>query len=214
VVRHASPGSKEWAAGLAREADFIESDWKALTWSLGGVRVLFHYREAPVRSMAELTKAAEKYAETQRHRFGTTNAIWITNLIQTLTWSIEFFVARSWQARLGYSLLVLGYLPLTVYSLMQSRREFDVPDRFDPAGMIRYYKAGLERVTSLFAPSFLIYAYSYTLIPVGLGIVFWRYHWSLLFDLFWVGVAALSFQKRQSNLRRLEQVDAVLSDRR
>lgn len=210
VVRHASPGSKEWAEGLAREADFVESDWKALAWSFGSVRVLFSYREAPIRSMAELTKAAERFAEAQRQRFGTTNAIWITNLIQVLIWSLLFFIARSWQDRAGYTLLVLGYVPLTVYPYIQSRREFDVPDRFDPAGMIQYYRAGLERLSNLRGLP-LVYTCCYTLTAVGFGIVYRKGVWGLIPILLWSGVAMFVLQKRQNNLRRLKQIEALLS---
>jgi len=210
VVRHASPGSKEWAEGLAREADFVESDWKAVAWSLGSMRVLLSYREAPLRSFAELTKAAEKYAEAKRQSFGTTNALWISNLCQTLSWSVCFFLARSWQDRIGYSLLTLGYVPMTIYTLIQSRKEFDVPDRFDPASMIQYYKAGLERVCNFLAPSSLVYVYSYTLIFAGMGIVFRKVFFGLPTSLLYIGLALLLLQKRQHNLRRLEEIEALL----
>jgi len=214
VVRRVSPGSKEWAEGLAREVDFVEGDWRALAWALGSVLVLFRYREAPVRSLAELTAAAEKYAEAQRHRFGTSNARWLTSLILALAWGADFFIAKTQQDRIGYSLLVLGYVPLTLYELIQSRKEFDVPDRFDAAGMIQYYKAGLERICNLLAPSFLIYTYSYTLIAVGFGIVFRKEFLGVLPILLAVGITLLFLQKRQNNLRRLEQIDALLRERR
>ncbi len=135
VMRHASPSSKEWAEGLAREADFVESDWKALAWSLGSMRVLFSYREAPLRSFAELTKAAEKYAEAKRQSFGTTNAQWISNLGQTLSWSVCFFLARSWQDRIGYFLLTLGYVPI------DNLHTNPKPQRARRAGSLRSGKA-------------------------------------------------------------------------
>ena len=40
VVRYASPGCKEWAEGLAREAEFVQGDWAALWWALGSTKVL------------------------------------------------------------------------------------------------------------------------------------------------------------------------------
>jgi len=44
VVRWASPGGREWAEGLAREVEFIESDWRALAWAAGSTRVLLERR--------------------------------------------------------------------------------------------------------------------------------------------------------------------------
>jgi hypothetical protein len=40
MVRHSSPESRAWAEAMLREIDFIESDWPALCWALGGVTVL------------------------------------------------------------------------------------------------------------------------------------------------------------------------------
>ena len=138
VVRHASPGSKEWAEGLAREADFVESDWKALAWSLGSMRVLLSYREAPLRSLDDLSTEAGKYAERMRHRFGSTDAIWISNLIQTLCWSINLAVAKRLQDRIGFSLVVFGFVTMTIHALILRQKAYDVPDRDDPAGLIQY----------------------------------------------------------------------------
>ncbi|HKO19394.1 MAG TPA: hypothetical protein VJU82_10965 [Acidobacteriaceae bacterium] len=48
VVRYAPTGSDEWARGLRAELDVVESDWSALRWALGSLRVLLRrqlYRE-------------------------------------------------------------------------------------------------------------------------------------------------------------------------
>jgi hypothetical protein len=60
VVRYASPGSKEWAEGLAREVAFIENDWSALAWEFGSTKLLLDYREAPIGSLADVPSAAQK----------------------------------------------------------------------------------------------------------------------------------------------------------
>ena len=48
VVKHASPGSKEWAEAMASEAGAIENDWHALGWAAGGLRVLFYPQPKPL----------------------------------------------------------------------------------------------------------------------------------------------------------------------
>lgn len=213
VVRHASSGSREWAEGLAREADFVESDWKALAWSLGSVRVLFSYREAPLRSLEDLSTEAEKYAERSRHRFGSTDAIWIGNLIYTLCWSVHLMVAKRFQDRIGYSLIALGYVTLTIHTLILSRKAYDVPDRDDSAGIVRYYKTGLEGVCRLNSLSFLIDASFMTFVGVGFTIVYKGQLLEFLIGFVWIVNIVLFFQKRQNNLRRLEEIEAILRER-
>jgi len=40
VVRRAQPEIREWCLAMLREMDLIESDWAALFWAIGGVRVM------------------------------------------------------------------------------------------------------------------------------------------------------------------------------
>ena len=64
VVRYASPGCKEWAEGLAREAEFIEGDWAALGWALGSARVLLDRRGAPMTSLADVAARGRRFSES------------------------------------------------------------------------------------------------------------------------------------------------------
>jgi hypothetical protein len=43
VVRHASSDSQGWARAMLRELDYIDSDWAALFWALGGTTAIFRY---------------------------------------------------------------------------------------------------------------------------------------------------------------------------
>ena len=58
VIRYASAGSKEWAQTIASELNCIESDWRALAWAFGGLRVLFSIQPSPLRSIADLDEEA------------------------------------------------------------------------------------------------------------------------------------------------------------
>lgn len=40
VLWHAPEASREWAAAMLRELDYIESDWAALWWALGSVAAI------------------------------------------------------------------------------------------------------------------------------------------------------------------------------
>jgi hypothetical protein len=209
VVHYASPGSREWAEGLAREADFVESDWKALAWSLGSVRVLFSYREAPLRSQGDLSVEAGKYAERMRHRFSSTGGVWIGNLIQALCGIVCLMMSKHLHERIGYSLVVSGFALMTIHALVLRLKAYDVPDRDDPAGMVQYYKTGLERACSprtlsfIGVVSFIFFAGAFSLVSEG------RF-FELLIGLVWIALIALALQKRQNNLRRIGEIEAIL----
>jgi hypothetical protein len=47
VVQWAAPACKDWAKGLAREVEFIPTDWRALAWALGSLPILLDRRAAP-----------------------------------------------------------------------------------------------------------------------------------------------------------------------
>jgi hypothetical protein len=74
VARYASPGWKEWAGGMAREAAYIESDSAALRWALGSTRVLFDWRGAPIRSFAQVAPLAMKLVRNARYGTATIGA--------------------------------------------------------------------------------------------------------------------------------------------
>jgi len=213
VVRHASPGSKEWAEGLAREADFVESDWKALAWSLGSMRVLLSYRKAQLRSMDDLSIEAGKYAERMRHLFSSTGGVWIVNLLQTLCWIVSLTMAKDLHHRVGYSLIVSGFITLTIHTLIQSRKTYDVPDRDDSAGVVQYYKTGLKHSCTLNKFSFVATVSFILLAGAGLVIVSTGPYWEFLIGFVWIALMVFVLLKRQSNLRRLEEIEILLRER-
>src|SRR5271170_7198201 len=43
VLRSCPEESREWAEAMLRELDFIEGDWAALFWALGGVTAIFRH---------------------------------------------------------------------------------------------------------------------------------------------------------------------------
>jgi len=40
MLRGGSPESREWASAMRRELDFIENDWAALLWAVGGTTAI------------------------------------------------------------------------------------------------------------------------------------------------------------------------------
>jgi len=43
VLRNCPEDSREWAEAMLRELDFIEGDWAALWWALGGATAIFRH---------------------------------------------------------------------------------------------------------------------------------------------------------------------------
>ncbi len=43
AARHAPPDIQEWERAMLRELDYIEGDWAALFWAVGGTTTIFRY---------------------------------------------------------------------------------------------------------------------------------------------------------------------------
>jgi hypothetical protein len=214
VVRYASPGCKEWAEGLEREVEFIDSDWAALGWALGSARVLFDYREAPVGSLADLPAVAQRFAESKRNG----NWTWIFMFSQGLIYSDKFFRATNWQERGGCSLAVLGSISLGIVALLESRRRLKVPPSDDIIALIRFYKAELERVYYLRSPMWIIGAaltsYFMGLMLAERGGIRAHPGWDASLSLLWVSTMLFFLQTRRINRRRLERLAALFTEQR
>jgi hypothetical protein len=63
VVRWAAPGCKDWAEGLEREVEFIESDWRALAWAVGSTWVLLERREVDATSEGKIRAQAPRFVD-------------------------------------------------------------------------------------------------------------------------------------------------------
>jgi hypothetical protein len=145
VVRWASPGCKEWAEGLAREVEFIASDWAALGWALGSMRVLLDSREVPMGSLDEVPAALQKYVERARGP-----GLWPL-ILQGALYGLRILDARSWSERVGCLMAVLasilaGTLVLTDRRRLKEPIEDDIYD--DLGACALFYKAELERCFS------------------------------------------------------------------
>ncbi len=214
VVRHASAGAREWAAGVAREVEFVEGDWRALGWALGGLRWLFDSREAPVRSYFELSAAAEKLAATKRKASNGWKAmpIWVA------LYFVKSLGATSRMERSGDILLMLGWVLLATSLYVDWRSRVSVPPSEDVAGVIDFYKRESERLQDIHR-SLRGWAIGLAVFFIGIGMpMIGPRAFGSVVDYFWAGVAALMwlgfgvgyFQVRRTNRRRLEHMDALL----
>ncbi|HEY1744627.1 MAG TPA: hypothetical protein VGG18_15775 [Granulicella sp.] len=211
VVRYASPGCKEWVEGLAREVDFVESDWSALAWAFSSVRVLFDYREAPVRSLDDLPAAALKFVESRRG----VSVVWAVMFLQSLVGIDKFFQAANWSEHFGCSLVVFSSTSLGIITFIE-RRRLKVPQRDDIAALVQFYKAELERLCNLHSfPWMTVSAVTFLCLGEPLaqrGGIHEHPGWAVAWVLFWVVMVLLTLQTWRINRRRLERLDALLAD--
>jgi hypothetical protein len=77
VVRLASPGAKDWAKATTCEIEFIASDWVALRWALGSMRILVGSPEPRLTSLTQMPEEARRLTRELRARtiFGSSIAI-------------------------------------------------------------------------------------------------------------------------------------------
>ena len=216
VVRYASPGCKEWAEGLAQEVSFVESDWAALGWALGSIRILLDYREALPKSAEDLIAAAQKFADLKHQR----NGEWKFWLAWSAIYFGRFFRATSLLQRTGCVLALAGYLGLI--ALLRWRRRLQVPLGEDSVALIRFYKAELERFRDFCdSPKLWLAGLAFTSFCVGVILSEFSklggFRAYVIFSagivLIWmIGVLVFLWVQR-INQRRLERVEALLAER-
>lgn len=142
VVRYASPGCKEWAEGLAREAEVIPSDWAALWWAMGSTKVLFNRREAPLRSLADVAEKARRFSEIQ---FKGRVSNWLP-LLFAFNYLLRLPNSGGGLEAVGCRLVCAGGLLMGVAGLVRWQQRTPLPLSQDPAAWAIYYRIELERL--------------------------------------------------------------------
>jgi len=212
VVRWASPGCKEWAEGLEREAEVIESDWAALRWAIGSTRVLLDRRAAPLRSLDEVPAAVQKLVDGAMV-FGT--LILFRPVIDGLWFLRWFFVTNSTLGRAGCVIGVLGSVIAVTYLLMEWRRLKETYKDYiynDLVACAHFYKEQLKSCHKLwiYFSCFLCWMLGKLMYDHNTHVD--MFTWVLLSMLFIVILLAMHLWK-QNNLRRIEEIDALLAER-
>jgi hypothetical protein len=215
VVRWAAPGCREWAEGLAREVEFIESDWRALAWAIGSTRLIFDRREAPIGSLAEVPRAARTLVETLRDGDG---KLWIA-MCQAPLFLIRYSDARTTLGRSGCGLVVCGAAVAAIY-LLTERRRLKEPwkdDIYDNIGACTlFYRAELERRRyKVWIPSFLMLCYCIGLMLAQRGGILSGEPLLTVTAALGCLLAGPAFlYARRTNELRIERLDALLAEQR
>ena len=154
VVKWASPGCKEWAEGLAREVAFIESDWAALRWSLGSVRIVFDRREMPIGSLDEAAAQFKKFVRPFDFVYVTVG-LWTSFLIGPESMVLDF-CARSATEHFD-NILLASFCGIILWQnekhRLKQQMTDDVPE--DVVTWALTYKAALRRhCWSMWIPAF------------------------------------------------------------
>jgi hypothetical protein len=117
VVRYSSAGNKEWAEGLAREVDFIQSNWGALLWSMGSLRVLLDRRSTPIRTYDDLKPLIKKFEESIR----STRVMLIITAFSAFFYWLDFSVAKSSSSRIGFAMIAMSWTAMGIQSFLEWR---------------------------------------------------------------------------------------------
>jgi hypothetical protein len=212
VVRYASPGCKEWAEGLAREAEVIPGDWVALWWALGSTKVLFNRREAPLRSLADVAERARRFSEVQ---FKGRISNWLP-LLFALIYLLKLPNSGGGLEDVGCWMVFAGGLLMGVVGLVRWQQRTPLPLSQEPAAWGIYYRVELERLREN-ARSALGMAYRFWLLLYLAGLVLAQKGGMRVHPLF-TGFATLMLVLLTPALFRetfmldlqIEEVDAVL----
>ncbi|AEU38980.1 hypothetical protein [Granulicella mallensis] len=134
VVRYASPGCKEWAEGLAREVDFIEGDWAALSWAIGSTRVLLDRRQGSAGA-----KVPFKIPGAGEWIF------WLMCFSQLFSNCCVAIRSTYEPERIGSALIASGWLYWGASSVLAWFQERRSPPRYEVEATLLFSRAKLER---------------------------------------------------------------------
>ena len=136
VMRHASVGAREWADGVTREVEFIESDWAALGWALGSTRVLLSRR---ARQQNAVPDAHAKFMSA------TDYLVNAGTLGMQIIFALDVIHPSSPMERIGASLMLMGWTYWDVTRFLRWSRERQVPPTEDIRATALFRRENLER---------------------------------------------------------------------
>jgi|GEM_PF-818363 len=143
VNRLASSASKDWAKAMSYELEFIENDWAALRWALGGTKVLFTHHEihVPLSSLSDVPRAAKILAQKIRRR---TLGLCASALFQNVWWVWWFMRLKgSLTMRLGCVFLIAATLCVAGQAILYRERRLSPNDGLSAS--VTAYRFELER---------------------------------------------------------------------
>lgn len=214
VVRRARPSAKEWAEATARELEFIESDWSAFLWALGGMRVLLRCTAVPLTSLAQVPEIALQLAREVRNRtvLGFASCAFVAGVFSRFGWHSHHTLERTGAyLTAGAGLYMLGQL-----LLMRGR----LSSQCGYPATVAEFRAELKRQHDFhrgfcFWSRSLALPFGYVLYLIGLRLAHpavGSYSIGFIFVVFvsfyTVGLRA-NLQKARQYQRRLDQLDAL-----
>lgn len=140
VSRLASPSTQDWAQAMLAELDSIGSDWAALLWALGSVRILFVGQTNHLSGLSDIPAAAKVLADRMRQR------TWLGSVSisgMAVFFACAFLRASDIVAQVGYALVVAAmfYMLLQLYAGRPRR----IPAKADLVTRTTLYRCELER---------------------------------------------------------------------
>jgi len=150
VTRWASPGCKEWAEGLAREVEFIESDWRALGWAIGSVRVLLQNPPKSFGSAEEIARAGRLFAGNREHVPPMILLLMTFQLFDNVDRLVFRWGRMDHLQQAGFAIAAVSAAYLAMVGWMEHRMG-KRPEDMDDGAWIEFYRREMVRRRDLFS---------------------------------------------------------------
>ena len=124
VIWLSSPATQTWTKAMLAELDSISSDWKALFWAIGSLRVLFVRQTIRPASLSDIPAAAKVLADrmNQRTRLGSVSVVGMAFFFGRF-----FFYAPNTLQQIGSAMLVVALLYM-LFQLVTGRPRHIAPN--------------------------------------------------------------------------------------
>jgi hypothetical protein len=212
IVGGAAPGCKEWAEGLEREVEFIESDWRALVWALGSVRVLFRNPPMSLRNAAEIARAGRIFAGSREH---VPPVFPLLMAIQAFTYGLRAvspLYRDDHLARAGFAIAAVSAAYLAAVGWMGARMS-ERPEDMDDGAWIEFYRREMVRLRDLFSRFGALFGSALVLMFAGMALGYggmalpYLIYCIIAFCLFLVW---LNLRPAEGFQRKIDDVDSIL----
>jgi hypothetical protein len=211
VVQRASPGCREWAEGLAREVEFIESDWRALVWALGSVRVLFRNPPTSLRNAAEIARAGRLFAGSREHVPPVFPLLFTMQALNYGLRAIYPLHRDDHLARAGFAIAAVSAAYLAAVGWMGGRMS-KRPEDMDDAAWIEFYRREMVRLRDLFIRFGALFVPALVLMFAGmaLGCGMAQPYLAFCAIAFCLFLAWLNPRPAETFQRKIDDVDSIL----
>ena len=140
AIQHASPTAQEWGNAMLHEMEFVEGDWAALFWAIGGARALLQGSEVSMKNLTDVTWTLQRFEKQIRRR---TVLVYVLAFGLSVCFGSAVFIFPNSIQRIGACLIIATLLFFGYQAY--ARRLGEMSRMAGPSALIESFRTELAR---------------------------------------------------------------------